>query len=142
MVSYFLDRKYTDVMLLAVCFLLAFELPWHGVPRLLDPAAAADQFVGWGFPGILGPIVGIFELIAGILLIVGYLTPVAVLIGLGVISVAWLTVQLPIGGIHAALERDTLIILTLLVLLAFGPGRFAIGSRLPQPNLFSRSTSG
>ena len=61
MVSYLLNRKYTDVMLLAVRFLLAFELLWHGVPKLLDPAAAADQFVGWGFPGILGPIVGNFR---------------------------------------------------------------------------------
>jgi len=68
--------------------------------------------------------------------------PVAVLIELGVVSVAWLTVQLPMGSAHAALERDTLIPLTLLVLLAFGPGRFAIGNRLPHPNPFSRSTRG
>ena len=76
MVSHSLDQKYTDVVLLAVRFLLAFELLWHGVSKLLDPAAAADQFAGWGFPGILGLVVGVFELTAGVLFIVGYLTPV------------------------------------------------------------------
>jgi uncharacterized membrane protein YphA (DoxX/SURF4 family) len=142
MVSYPLNQKYTDIVLLAVRLLLAFELLWHGVPKLLNPAAAAEQFVGWGFPGFLAPIVGIFEVIAALLFIIGYLTPVAVIIAFGVIGVAWLTVQLPMGGVDAALERDTLILLTLLVLLSFGPGQYAIADRLPQPNLISRGTQG
>jgi putative oxidoreductase len=142
MVSYPTHQKHTDAVLLAVRLLLAFEFLWHGVPKLLNPAAAAEQFIGWGFPGIVAPLVGIVEVVAAVLFIVGYLTPVAVIAALGVISVALLTVQIPMGGVHAALERDVLILLTLLVLLSFGPGRFAITDRLPQPNPLSRETQG
>jgi putative oxidoreductase len=117
-------------------------LLWHGLPKLLNPASATEKFVNWGFPGILAPIVGVLEVGAALLILVGYLIPVAVVVAGSIIIVALLTVQIPKGSVHAALERDTLILITMMILLAFGPGRFALADRLPQLSPFSRGTQG
>jgi uncharacterized membrane protein YphA (DoxX/SURF4 family) len=135
-------HTYTDVALLAVRLILGFELLWHGLPKLINPASAAEKFVNWGFPGILASIVGALEVGAALLILVGYLIPVAVVVAGSIIIVALLTVQIPKGGVHAALERDILILITMMVLLAFGPGRFALADRLPQLTPFSRGTQG
>lgn len=137
-----IERTYTDIALLVVRVLLGFELLWHGLPKLINPAAAGEKFVGMGFPGILAPAIGAFEVGAAALILIGYLTPMALMVAFAIIVVALVAVQLPKGGVHAALERDALILMAMVVLLAFGPGRFSIKNKLPQPTLFSRRTEG
>lgn len=131
-----------DFALLAVRLFLGFIFLWHGLPKLLGPAAASEKFAGMGFPGVLGPIVGALEVGAAVLILIGYLVPLAVIVAFAIIAVALVTVQIPQGGVHAALERDVLILITMVVLFSFGPGRYSVGNRLPQPTLISRRAEG
>lgn len=137
-----IEHTYTDVALLVVRILLGFELLWHGLPKLIDPAAAGEKFVGMGFPGMLAPVIGALEVGAAALILVGYLTPMAIIVAFAIITVALVAVQLPKGGVHAALERDALILTAMVVLLAFGPGRLSIENKIPQPTFLSRKTEG
>lgn len=48
-----IEHTYTDVALLVVRILLGFELLWHGLPKLIDSAAAGENLSGWDFLGCL-----------------------------------------------------------------------------------------
>ncbi len=87
------EHTYTDVALLVVRILLGFELLWHGLPKLIDPAAAGEKFVGMGFPGMLAPVIGVLEVGAAALILVGYLTPMAIIVAFAIIAVALVAVQ-------------------------------------------------
>jgi putative oxidoreductase len=107
---------------------LALVFLYHGWPKAIDPAMAIDKFVGFGLPGLLGPIIGWAEVILGVALFVGVYARAAAL-GLALIIVgALLTVQVP-GGISAGLERDVLILIGCLVVACYGPGALALRAR-------------
>lgn len=57
---------------------------------------------------MLAPVIGALEVGAAALILVGYLTPMAIIVAFAIIAVALVAVQLPKGGVHAALERDAL----------------------------------
>jgi uncharacterized membrane protein YphA (DoxX/SURF4 family) len=80
-----------------------------------------------GLPPFMGLIVGIFEVACGLLLILGFAWPWSVLPLIVIISVALVGVQLP-NGITAGSERDSLILVGLLTLLAFGYGAFSLNN--------------
>ena len=92
-----------------------------------------DKFVAMGFPGFLGPIVGIAEVIAAILIIVGIWHAWANYALAVIILVAIVGVQIP-GAIKAGkfltagLERDLLILAGNFVLALHGPGKLAKNS--------------
>lgn len=98
---------------------------WHGVPKALDPAMAAEKFVSFGLPGPLGPVIGVVEVIASALLLLGWKHRWAAGALAVVIVGALVTVQIP-GGVTAGLERDLLVLVTTAWLAVEGPGRFAL----------------
>jgi putative oxidoreductase len=111
-----------DLTLLGTRLVVAFIFLWHGVPKTVDPQMAMDKFVGFGLPGILGPVVGVLEVVAGTLLVTGLLHRVASLALAVVIAGALATVQIP-GGFSAGLERDLLILAATVLLAVHGPGQ-------------------
>lgn len=103
--------------MMALRVLIAAIFLWHGVPKAFDPEAGAAKFVDFGLPGLLGPTVGIVEVVAGLLLAAGILQRWAAGSLLVIILGALVTVQLP-AGITAGLERDVLVLAGLLVIFA------------------------
>ncbi len=120
-----------DLTFLFLRATVALVFLWHGVPKAIDIAGAADKFVGFGLPGWLGPVVGWAEVPAAVLLLLGLWHRAAAGV-LGVIILgAIATVQLP-AGIAAGLERDILLLVAILVLLANGPGAYAVDAPVPR----------
>lgn len=115
-----------DISFLALRLTIAAIFLWHGFPKAIDPEAAMGKFVGMGLAGWLGPIIGWVEVIAGTMLAVGFRHRWAAGALLVVIAGALVTVQIP-GGMSAGLERDVLIFVGLLVLLAETGLAYSIG---------------
>lgn len=118
-------QDYKKYSLLLTRLFIVFIFLWHGVPKAFNIQWAMDKFVGFGLPGILGPIIGWVEVIAAILVLVGFWHKWANLALAAVIIGAIVTVQLP-KGVTAGLERDILILAANLVLATHGPGMLAI----------------
>ncbi len=98
---------------------------YHGLPKAIFWSMATEKFVGFGLPGFLGPITGIAEVIASISLLFGRFWKTSNLVLLFIIAGAIVTVQLPNfladAKKVAGLERDLLILVGHLTLLAFPP---------------------
>ncbi|NEP57271.1 MAG: DoxX family protein [Symploca sp. SIO2G7] len=98
---------------------------YHGLPKAIFWQAASEKFIGFGLPGFLGPITGIAEVIASVLLLFGLYWQAANLVLLFIIAGAIATVQLPAfladAKKVAGLERDLLILVGHITLLAFNP---------------------
>ncbi len=124
------NNKFSNYALLSLRILLVLIFLYHGVPKAIFWSAAAEKFVGFGLPGFLGPITGIAEVIASLLLLFGRFWKISNLVLLFIITGALVTVQIP-GFIAdsskvAGLERDLLILVGHIILLAFNPkGRLA-----------------
>ncbi|MDH3598335.1 MAG: DoxX family protein [Candidatus Tectomicrobia bacterium] len=115
-------------VLLGMRLLLAFIFLWHGVPKAFYVSWAMDKFVGFGLPGILGPITGWVEVIASIGLILGFWHTWSNAFLALIILGALVTVQFP-NGMQAGLERDLMILAGLLVLIVTGPGQLALDAK-------------
>lgn len=128
---------HNDAALLGIRVVLGFLWVVHGVSKLLTPEATQGFFSDMGFPGVVGLIVGVTELVGGGLLVAGLLTRVALIPLLGIITVAILLVQaqqtgdLPLG-IHTGIERDLLYFFGMAVLMSFGAGRYSVDAKYPQ----------
>ena len=118
-------NNFPNLALLLLRILIVAIFFYHGIPKAIFWSAAMDKFVGFGLPGFLGPITGIVEVIAGILLLFGKFWQITNLVLLFIIAGAIVTVQLPkfIGDSSqvAGLERDLLILVGLINLLANNP---------------------
>jgi len=112
-----------SLLLLRVIVALIFIT--HGWPKLAEPSGAMGFFTSLGLPSFLAPIVGVVEVGGGLMLFFGLFARPAAVALLVVIAGALITVQIP-GGIGAGLERDALITAALLVVIACGPGAFAL----------------
>ena len=119
---------YRDIILLLARLLIAAIFLYHGWPKATDWQMASSKFEGMGFPGFLGPTVGIIEVLSSLLLILGWFSSLANIFLIGVIVVAIAAVQISKGWVPP-LERDLQVLLINLVLLAFGPGKYAVDSR-------------
>ncbi|MGB3692798.1 MAG: DoxX family protein [Spirulinaceae cyanobacterium] len=121
----FANNKFQFYALWIVRITLVLIFLYHGLPKAIFWDVAMEKFVGFGLPGFLGPITGIVEVIASVLLLFGRFWAIANLVLLFIIAGAIATVQLPafLGDVKkvAGLERDLLILVGHLVLLAFGP---------------------
>ena len=111
--------------LLLTRIVIAAIFLWHGIPKAFDIPAAMEKFAGFGLPPVLGPITGWVEVVAGSLLLIGLFHRYAAIALLAIIIGALVTVQIP-NGITAGLERDLMIFAGLVLLIAIGPGRFAL----------------
>ena len=129
----FIDRNnFSTYALLILRILLVLIFLYHGVPKAIFWSAATEKFVGFGLPGFLGPITGIVEVIASVLLLFGRFWKITNLILIFIIAGAIATVQIPSfvadSSKVAGLERDLLILAGHLTLLAFAPkGKLASG---------------
>jgi len=129
--------KHNDVALLGIRVALGFLWAVHGASKLLTPEATQGFFDTLGFPGVVGLVVGVAELVGGVLLIAGFLTRVVLIPLFGIITVAILLVQtqqsgdLPLG-IHTAIERDLLYFFGMAVLMSFGAGRYSLDGKYPR----------
>ena len=115
--------KFYSLWLLRLMLIAIFL--YHGLPKAIFWSAASEKFIGFGLPGFLGPVVGIAEVIASVLLLFGLYWQVVNLLLIVIIAGAIFTVQLPafLGDAKkvAGLERDLLILAGHIVLLAFNP---------------------
>lgn len=106
---------------------------YHGFPKAINWAMASEKFVGFGLPGFLGPITGIVEVIASILILIGLQNFWANWVLVAIMAGAIATVQFPKaiseGAFIAGLERDLMILAACAVSAAFGPGAFALKKR-------------
>ena len=121
-------KQFSNYALLALRILLVVIFLYHGVPKAIFWPAAMEKFVGFGLPGFLGPITGIVEVIASVLLLFGRFWKITNLVLIFIIAGAIATVQIPnfLGDASkvAGLERDLLILVGHLTLLAFNPKEF------------------
>ena len=124
-------------VLFALRLLVALVFLWHGVPKAFNIEMAMAKFEGFGLPGILGPVIGWLEVVAGGLLLVGLWTQWMSLLLAAIMVGALVTVQIP-GGVTAGLERDLLMLVGLIVLVVQGPGAWSIH----RPTLSSAFASG
>ncbi len=116
--------KGISLFLLRVLVGLVFV--WHGYPKIGSSPALL------GLPGEIGMLVGIVEVVFGILLIIGLWFPYIIYPLFAVIIVALLGVQIPGSmerGIGSGLERDLLIFVSLIVMYAFGLGKWAFPNK-------------
>ena len=119
------SHNFPSYALLILRFSLVAIFLYHGLPKAIFWQMATEKFIGFGLPGFLGPITGIVEVIASVLLLFGRYWKAANLVLLFIIAGAIVTVQLP-GFLEdakkvAGLERDLLILVGHLILLAFNP---------------------
>lgn len=119
------NDKLAFYALWALRLLLVAIFLYHGLPKAIFWSVAAEKFINFGLPGFLGPITGIVEVIASILLLLGFFWRATNLILMFIIAGAIVTVQLPnfLADTQkvAGLERDLLILVGLFILLAFNP---------------------
>lgn len=120
----FSSNKFPTYALFGLRILLVAIFLYHGLPKAIYWSMATSKFVGFGLPGFLGPITGIAEVIASLLLLFGRYWKITNLVLLFIIAGAIFTVQLPNfladTSKVAGLERDLLILAGHLTLLAFG----------------------
>lgn len=126
-------KQFSNYALLGLRILLVLIFLYHGVPKAIFWSAATEKFVGFGLPGFLGPITGIVEVIASVLLLFGRFWKITNLTLIFIIAGAIATVQIPnfIGDASkvAGLERDLLILVGHLTLLAFDPKGIISGGK-------------
>jgi putative oxidoreductase len=105
---------------------------------LFPAAEGAGRFakIGIPYPHILGPFVGVTEMVCGIFVIIGLFTRYSAIPLLIVILTAIYTTKLPIlesKGLWAAAHEgraDFCMLMGLIFLLIYGGGKFAIDGRL------------
>ena len=102
----------------------------HGLPKALNWDMAMDKFASMGFPGFLGPIVGIAEVLLATALVIGVTYRWANIALAGIIGVAIAGVQLPkafaAGKVITGLERDALILSGHVALAYYGAGKLTL----------------
>lgn len=123
-----INYKDTTLLLLRVFIVIIFI--YHGLPKLLNPVGTSGFFISLGLPGFTASVVGIIEVCAGVLLLLGLWSKWANYALAIVIAGAIILVQIPsaikAGQLTATFERDFLILISVLILAAHGPGHFAI----------------
>ena len=119
------QNKFSTYALFILRFSLVAIFLYHGLPKAIFWQVATEKFISFGLPGFLGPITGIVEVVASVLLLFGRYWKATNLILLFIIAGAIATVQLPNfledAKKVAGLERDILILVGHLTLLAFNP---------------------
>ena len=124
------QTNFQTVALLILRLTLVAIFLYHGLPKAIFWSMATEKFIGFGLPGFLGPITGITEVIASISLLFGRFWKTSNLVLLFIIAGAIVTVQLPNfladAKKVAGLERDLLILVGHLTLLAFPPKKSRI----------------
>ncbi len=114
-----MKKEWSNISLLVLRIILGAIFLYHGWPKLLNPPALL------GMPTFVIFLVGVVEVLFGVLLILGIGFPWATYPLMAVIVVAFVFVQLP-RGVTSGSERDLLILAVLFVLSAIGFGKYAV----------------
>jgi putative oxidoreductase len=121
-------RYSAALLLLRVVVGLAFVL--HGLPKIQDPTHWDDLGPLHGVPGWLQAASALAEFGGGILLIVGFLTPIAALLIVIDMLVAIFGVHLPGGGKFVggkgSFELPLTYFAVTIAMIALGPGAYSI----------------
>ena len=122
--------NYKDSTLLLLRVAIALIFIYHGSQKLMNASGTMSFFTSLGLPGWAGVIIGIIEVVAGLLVLSGFYYKWANYVLALVMVGALILVQIPgvfkSGAIGAGFERDVLILITTLVLASNGPGHFSI----------------
>lgn len=124
------DKELKQWSLLGLRLVIVAIFLYHGLPKATQWGMAMEKFAGMGFPGFLGPIIGILEVIAALLVLIGIWNAYANYLLAAIIVVAIVGVQIP-GAVEAGvllpagLERDLMILAGNFVLAFHGPGKWA-----------------
>ena len=124
--------NYEQTTLLILRIVIAAIFIYHGSSKLLNVSGTMQFFASLGLPSSLAVIIGILEVVAGILLLIGLWHKGASYILALIIVSALVLVQIPslfAKGITAAFERDLLILIATLLLASHGPGHLAISRK-------------
>ena len=125
----------TDYALLMLRLSTLFVFIPNGISKALNWPMSTGMFASLGFPSFLGPITGMAEVIASLLILVVVLNKWATLAFLTIMAGAIAGVHLPAswaaGSPTAGLERDVLLVGAALILMAFGPGAIALNPQRP-----------
>lgn len=114
-----MHKKFSDYSLLFLRIVIGAVFVYHGWPKLFSQPELL------GLPGFVGFLVGIVEVVFGVLILLGVGFPwVTYPLGV-VILVALFFMQLP-KGITAGSERDLIIAAVLFLLGAIGPGKYSM----------------
>lgn len=132
--------NHNDIALLVTRILIGGIWLIHGIRKFEDITALQEGFAMMGFPGTLGVVVGVVEVVGGLLLLFGIFTRAATIPLVGIIVVAIGTVQIQhlqdiFLGLHAGLERDLLILASTVGIMSFGPGKYSVDAEYPQLQL-------
>lgn len=124
----------TDTALLVLRLMIGLAFLLHGLDKVGDIGAVKDSFTGLGIPlpELMAPLVTFTELLGGIALMVGLLTP---LVGLALavnMLVAWLTVHTGKGFFVAEGGPELVLVLGVaaLAIAIAGAGRFSLDAVL------------
>ncbi len=65
-----------DIGILVLRVFAGSLLAKHGYPKLVDPEETKKWLAGLPIPVVFGPLIGVLELLGGVFLVIGFLTPV------------------------------------------------------------------
>jgi putative oxidoreductase len=120
-------------MLLLSRVVIGLIFIYHGFPKIISPEGPMQFFSSLGLPGSLAIVVGILEVVAGILLFVGLWYKGASYTLVVIIAGALVLVQIPgvfkAGDITTGFERDLLILIATLLLASHGPGHLSFSRK-------------
>ena len=137
-----LEKRFADYSILSLRFMIVLIFLYHGIPKSLNWSLAAEKFVDMGFPGFLGPITGIVEVIASIFILLGIYSKSSNLLLAFIMAGALIGVHIPDSiqqaKLTAGLERDLMLLVGVIVLAAFGPGLLSLSS--PSSSSSKQST--
>lgn len=118
---------FSDWVLLAARVVVGMVMIYYGYPKIKDLKANGEDFVKMGFrPGIFwGTIVALTEFVGGIFLLAGILVEFVAL-AIAVEMILGTLKKLKWGKDFKDYSYDLLILSIALLLIAFGPGTFAL----------------
>ncbi|MCG8368411.1 MAG: DoxX family protein [Pseudanabaenales cyanobacterium] len=126
-------HQFQDFSLLLRRLVVVFIFLYHGLPKAIDWPWSTETFIGFGLPGFLGIITGMVEVVASVFILLRFWHRWSNLVLLFIIAGAIAIVQIPgslsAATISAGLERDLLILVGTLILVAFDHGTIGSAQR-------------
>lgn len=118
--------KNADAAILILRIFVAAIFITHGVAKLMNIQGTEMFFQIIGLPTVLATVVGVVEVLAGLLMLLGFLTSVSAIAIIAIMVMAIIKVKLPMMGIMGA-EIEAAMLVSALVIVLTGSGRYSLG---------------